>query len=154
MLVSFLSLFCCVACRPDVYIFTWRLTPNCDESNEETKLHTNAPVVQWRQSTKRVSDVSLPISLHLPHLSAIVSIIRSHFPLCLIFSFSSASFAPFYDTFAAFPREWTQPRPSGPGVPDGLAGGRIATDPSAASLLPPQTPGGLRRYRLFRQDER
>lgn len=78
--------------------------------------------------------VSLPSLSHLHYLHL---------------SFSSASFAPFCDTFAAFPREWTRPRPSGPRVPDGLAGGRIATDPSAAFLLPPPNPRGSEKVQTF-----
>lgn len=35
------------------------------------------------------------------------------------------------------------------GVPDGLAGGRIATDPSAAFLLPPPNPRGSGKVQTF-----
>ncbi len=47
-----------------------------------------------------------------------------------------------------------QPRPSGRGVPDGLAGRRFRTDPSAADLVLPQTPGGPAGNTYLRQDER
>lgn len=132
-----------------VCIFTWRLTPNCDESNEETEIHTNAPVVQWRQSTKRVSDVSLPISLHLPHLSAIVSIIRSHFPLCLRFTLSISLLLP--STIPLLPSRGSAHGPD-PVVPGfqmvWLAEGSQLT-PQQPFFSHPQTPGGLGRYRLF-----
>lgn len=88
----------------------------------------------------------------------------SHFPLCLVFIIpltprrfallSSASFALCLRFLAAFPAVEPQPRPSGRGVPDGLAGGRFRTDPSAADPVLPQTPGGPGGNTYLKQDER
>lgn len=70
------------------------------------------------------------------------------------FSLSSASFALYLHFLAAFLVVEPRPRPSGRGVPDGLAGRRLRTDPSAADPVLPQTPGGPRGNTYLKQDER
>lgn len=102
---------------------------------------------------------SSPSFLICYHLSlSLSSLPHLHYPppssLLLSLSLSSASFSLYLRLLAAFLVVEPRPRPSGRGVPDGLAGRRFTTDPSAADPVLPQTPGGPGGNTYLKQDER
>lgn len=106
----------------------------------------------------------------VPPLFPFISIVSHLLPsFSLTFLTASSSLSPsllsaslthlhlFLPTFISSPPSWwwsRGPRPCGRGVPDGLAGRRFRTDPSAADPVLPQPPGGPGGNTILNQDER
>lgn len=124
-----------------------RPSPSCHNKVYSQPCYRKSSLPYFPSSPSFLIYYHLSLSLSsLPHLH--------YLPPSSRFSLSSASFALYLPT--SLPSWWwsRSPRPSGRGVPDGLAGRRFRTDPSAADPVLPQTPGGPGGNAYLKQDER